>query len=630
MKRYVYDVEVAPNFFSVAIMNYDTKEQILYEISERKNDIEEIYKFFTQPMYLIGFNSKHYDDIIIARILHIYESTVDKNIEHNTYVKLITKSVYYTSQGIIEDEYFKYKRYKYWKHTFKTIDLYLYWSKMLRLSKMLSLKSIACQLNHELIQELPYSPDDNLPLEALDEVLKYNMNDVQITYKLAKKMSDDINLRLKVEKDYKIPALSRDGVNMGVDILLSEYCKHTGLDKDYVKKLSTNRNTIKLQEVIFPNIEFKNRVSSNPQIDSKGHYVFKSFGDMFDHLKNREVETTSEIKYTVFHKDVKFDYGSGGIHGICDKTIITPKEDEVIIDGDVTSMYPSIAIEYSLRPEHLGDSYINVYEQIVQKRKIAKKAGDKLTSDTLKLSVNGTYGMYANPYSWLHDIIVTFKTTINGQLLLSMLIEDLSEIGWVFTANTDGVTTLLKKANIPLYYEICAKWEKKSKLLLEYDTYDKMVMKNVNNYIWIKDKKAKKKGLFNTAPVLGNSTDNLIIPKALEAYFVHKIKPEEYITKHDNIFDFCASPKIAKKFEVTWRGEKVQNLNRFYVSKKGAYLYKQKEGYNHENVLKGYAVELYNKHKIKPIEQYDINYDYYIAETKKIINELEPQQLSLF
>lgn len=321
---YVFDVEVYPNFFSVVIKHYHTKEKWVYEISERRNDVDKIREFFNQKTYFIGFNSKHYDNIIIAVIQ-----------SHKVPKEELLEKCFYISSSIFNDNYDIYKQYKYYKHPFRTIDLYLYWSKMLRLSKILSLKSIACQLNFHNIQELPFKPEESLPLNAIDKVLQYNENDVDVTIELATKLRDDVNLRSEIERIYGIDALSKDGVNMGVEILLSEYCKHTQLDKEYVKELRTKRNDIKLEDIIFDNINFKHRVNSNYQINKNGAYVFKSFQEMFEHLRKRVVHNTSELKYTVFWKNVKFDYGSGGIHGICSDTIIEPKDDEVIIDADV-------------------------------------------------------------------------------------------------------------------------------------------------------------------------------------------------------------------------------------------------------------------------------------------------------
>ena len=48
-------------------------------------------------------------------------------------------------------------------------------------------------------------------------------------------------------------------------------------------------------------------------------------------------------------------------------------------------------------------------------------------------------------------------------------------------------------------------------------------------------------------------------------------------------------------------------------------------------MLKGYGVTIHNKFTPdKSIEDYNINYNYYILQATKIINQLKPQQLSLW
>lgn len=178
-----------------------------------------------------------------------------------------------------------------------------------------------------------------------------------------------------------------------------------------------------------------------------------------------------------------------------------------------------------------------------------------------------------------------------------------------------------------MYKEI----EKEFDFVFEHDEYEFIYYQNVNSYIAKSiTGKVKEKGEFVRNPDLGNSVDELIIAHALYKYFVEGISPEVYIPSEENPFLFCRSNKIDKKYQVFWNGNKVQNLNRYYVSKKGAYLYKQKPGGNLENVLKGFGVKLYNISKGEKASQLDIDYKYYIAETRKIIHSLEPNQLQLF
>lgn len=183
------------------------------------------------------------------------------------------------------------------------------------------------------------------------------------------------------------------------------------------------------------------------------------------------------------------------------------------------------------------------------------------------------------------------------------------------------------------YYNLVKKVEQQFNVEFEHEDYKRIYYWSVNDYLAVIDEKTdyvKEKGLMVRKPVLSNSTDNLIIPKALHAYFVNGIPVEQTIKQERDIFLFCAAPKADKKFTVTWKGQEQQRLNRFFVSDGGAYLYKQKPGANPANMLKGYPVQLLNNCEDRDAHSYDINYQFYITKCNELIDNVEPKQLSLF
>lgn len=135
---------------------------------------------------------------------------------------------------------------------------------------------------------------------------------------------------------------------------------------------------------------------------------------------------------------------------------------------------------------------------------------------------------------------------------------------------------------------------------------------------------------------LGDSCNEQVISKALNAYYVNNIKPKEFITNADkynlHIYDFCKSNKISKDFIVYHKNEKQQQLNRYYFSKSEPYLFKQKHSVGtmqHVNVNQG--VKIFNNYEKKEWIDYKINYQYYISSVQKIIDQLNNMnQLKLF
>jgi hypothetical protein len=210
--------------------------------------------------------------------------------------------------------------------------------------------------------------------------------------------------------------------------------------------------------------------------------------------------------------------------------------------------------------------------------------------------------------------------------------------------NTDGLETLIPREYQDKYMEICARWEEITNLQLEHTTYSKIVLGDVNNYIAVtEDGKSKCKGRFEYDNLaLHKNKSFLIIPKALHAYFVEGIQPDEFIKSNKNIFDFCGGVKIKGDWRFVehkisngeYVANELQHTIRYYVSHKGSKIIKTNNQDTREIQIESgqWMQTLYIDHNDQPFENYDINYDYYLQRIRKEINSLEPNsnQLSLF
>jgi len=211
----------------------------------------------------------------------------------------------------------------------------------------------------------------------------------------------------------------------------------------------------------------------------------------------------------------------------------------------------------------------------------------------------------------------------------------------------DGIEAIVPKNEIKKYKEALKDVENMFNLELEHETYKKIFYKNINNYVCqTESEKLKKKGFFKTRDEipLGDSVNELVVAKALEQYFINNIPIEKVICNPDNfdltIYDYCQSNKISKEYEVWYNQKIVQNLNRYYFSKPAPFLLKRKKNTaikrklnaNFEHVNVSDPVILFNEYQKKDWEDYNINYNHYIAKARQIINEMENpyKQLSLF
>jgi len=223
--------------------------------------------------------------------------------------------------------------------------------------------------------------------------------------------------------------------------------------------------------------------------------------------------------------------------------------------------------------------------------------------------------------------------TINGQLSILMLVEMLTlaipEIK-IYQENTDGVTIGYTPDKKQVVHDICREWERITKLELENNFYKQMIIVDVNNYVAVDTKgKIKRKGLFEYQLDYHKNHSFLIIPKALEAYFVNEIDYKQFIKSHTIFSDFFGAVKGKNDFEINLYSienrefikQKQQKVCRYYISNKGGKLIK--DYYDGRQVSVEASSVCNTINDIKGVESFDINYNYYIQATRKIINLIE-------
>jgi DNA polymerase elongation subunit (family B) len=189
----------------------------------------------------------------------------------------------------------------------------------------------------------------------------------------------------------------------------------------------------------------------------------------------------------------------GGIHGCIESGLYVSDNEFIIIDADVASLYPNLAIANDFYIQHLGKEFLDVYLEIIKLRIDAKNKGNTTLADAFKLSANSVYGKSNDMNSFLYDPKFTMSITLNGQLLLTKLAESLVNIpnSTILQINTDGVTMKIPRSEKHTYDNLCKAWEKETNLTLEYVEYSKMWIRDVNNYGALSTKgKIKNKGCF--------------------------------------------------------------------------------------------------------------------------------------
>lgn len=667
LRTEVYDIEAYKPLFLYCGFDVEAKKWFEFEISPFVNHLDGLVKHLVDSKikFHVSFNGLGYDSQVLQFIIDNHERWVDWSGAQ------IAARIKKFSDRLINDlNYGLFPPYREEQLQNQQVDLFKihhYDNE----ARMTSLKWLQFSMDALSVEETPIPFDkQELTAHEVEQIKKYCRNDITSTvlfynftigktehpiYKGSNKIQD--RLDLIAELGFPMKALNWSDVKIGDEINKKVYMQLSGIDdpkKLYDLKQGRKTRKFTFGDCIPPYVKFKTD-------------AFASFHKRMQSIRvNLVKKETFDFSYNGTH----YTIAKGGIHSKEKNRIIIPNEDEILLDADVGSQYPHSIIKRQLFPSHLGKNWLVGYTGTRDKRLMYKsKAKDPATleelvriydglSNTYKLALNGGgFGKTNDKTNWQYDPFVQFSCTIGNQFEILMLIESLEIEGiHCVSANTDGIVCLFKRDKLDKYYEVCHNWEKivgnDKQGKLEFAEYKKLIQKSVNHYIAIKESnKAKKKGSFCTEMELHKDKSALVIPIALEQYYLKGKPVEETIKKHKNIFDFCIGVKASRNYRyenIDRDGDKeiFHRLVRYYVSTNGRTLLKIK---NEDSEAIGNDVTNCEAGGWKctvandiddgdDIKSYKINYDYYIQSANEIITEISrgkktfinPNQMTLF
>lgn len=623
---FIHDIESFPNFFSDAVVNANSNNIKVFEISSRRNDILDIIKLYSNKnIIFVGFNSIHYDDPIISYIILNQQELI------NLPVWEVTKKLKEFSDFIIQnqDHTASWSKYKY-SNLFSHLDLLT----MMFASKLrVGLKELQVTMQYQNVREYEGDFNSYLPESEFDNVIEYNKNDILSTKELMFRLEKDIKLRENVDETFGVNVLNMDGVNLGVEIIKNNYLKETGKSWNEIKDLRSPCNEIDLKDIIFDFIEFK-----NPIFKRLHEKLLKTHINL---EQEKLAKKEDKFHITCYLEDLEITYSLGGIHTKNKPAIFKEDSEWAIIDSDCASMYPSAIINFKLYPRHLGEEFLDTYKKIRADRIKAKREGNSVINQTYKLALNGISGMLQSEYSWCYDPKTVLTLRLNCQLMLLMLTERLVNVGCVIgQLNTDGVLYKAPKCCINEVMAVCKEWEEITKFELEHEYFEAFYQYAVNDYIGVykgyseshNPKLIKTKGLFIDEIQLGKGMSPQIIAECLKQYFVNKVPVKETLYNCTDIKKFLTYQKVKKEFSIEYNDELLTHINRYYMSTNG-YKIRRCTIDKETGIRSDYAdlcatsnVTIFNELKdINPREAH-INYIWYLNEIYKVIYAIEESQ----
>lgn len=467
-ERLVFDIEVYENYFLIAFRSITSgKVTYLERTVDHTCNLDKL-RWLIHTFCLISFNGIAYDAVILALVL---AGKTNAELKEATNM-LIAEQV--RPADVLRK--FKVKALR-----FNHIDV-------IEVAPLFaSLKIYAGRLHCPRMQDLPFHPATVLSHDQITITRWYCINDLVNTELLYRSVEPEIKLRESMTLEYKLDLRSKSDAQIAEAVIT-----------DAVQKLSGSRLQRPLVE---PGRVYRYRAPAFLRFSTP------LMNWVMEHIRTTPfiVSEDGNIGMPPQLKDLKIQLGEGvyrmgigGLHSSEQRATHYASDDVVLVDRDVTSFYPMIILLLGLAPEHLGKNFLTVYKRLVDRRVKAKHEGDKVVADSLKITVNGSFGKLGSPYSALYAPDLLIQVTVTGQLLLLMLVERFELAGIaVVSANTDGIVCKCPKHLEATMDGIVHQWERETGFETEATYYRALLSRDVNNYIAVKQNgSTKTKGTY--------------------------------------------------------------------------------------------------------------------------------------
>lgn len=510
---FIFDVETYVNFWYVAFKCLNNGKFVAFERSPDSDFNPTKLLWMLWRFCIVGFNSSNYDIPMIE--LAIKGFTCEQLKEASNYI--IKSGIQYGTKKVtpfdVQNKYgVKIGRYNH-------IDLFNVCPVNGGVSaRPASLKLYAGRQHCERMQDLPF-PEDHVLTQADAAIVRpYCCNDLANTELLFNELASELKLRMEMSEEYNVDLRSKSDAQVAEAVINSELEKVLG----YYPKKPTLTDDGPLKYNVPDFISFQTPALQNVleqirhaefYLDALGSPIWpKGLGEI---ERTKGKDPVWMLKAKVGKSIYKF--GMGGIHSNEKKVSHVATDEIILADNDVESFYPRIILNQRLFPSHLGEAFLTVYEKIVSTRIHAKamvkkckdakdKAGAKkwkTIADSLKITINGSFGKLGNKYSTLYAPQLMLQVTITGQLVLAMLIEALEGIGIeVISGNTDGFISKYHKSRHADVRKMIAAWEAHTNFKTEETQYLGVYSRDVNNYIAIKAAQDPKTGEWLRTPAV--------------------------------------------------------------------------------------------------------------------------------
>ena len=545
---FAFDIETYPNFFLVSFENFNGDR--VYFRSDLGFSVDVLQRFM-QKITIYGFNSAHFDLPVCAAL------------RKNMTMEQVEEQAYEMGQEIINfhngPAWMVNKKYglkRGWETWYDHYDI-----KDPTFGAH-SLKFYGAVIDAPTIQDLPYPHHSFLNQDEKDEVFKYCWNDVNTTISLRTRIDDAITIRKDLGARFGVNLVSQSDAKVAENVLLQARELATGEKLENPSQTGAWTPQRPMRYDVPEYLTFQTDVMKDliGLISETEFFLRDTMKISLGPLAGRIVS---------FKPSYTYKFGIGGLHSQENRITHRATEDMLLIDIDVASYYPNIIMRNGYHPENYGPMYLDVYGGIIKQRITAKRAGDKLLANGLKIPLNSSFGKLAEQHSALFSPNLSLGICLTGQLGLLMLIESLNIADFeVVSANTDGVVTKIPVSRLEEFRAIYADWEERTGYEMEETHYSALFSRDVNSYVAIgTDGSVKAKGEYSSyglGALQAKCPNAQICKDAVIAYLKDGVSARDTIMAENDIRKFLVATNV--KGGAIFKGEKVGKVARFYYS----------------------------------------------------------------
>lgn len=602
MKKLFYDIEVFEKMNLVGLLDEDGKGYVIVNAPNLPSNVFEVdgvqiylnvgkvreranESLLNGDYVFVGFNNKAYDNFLIEDIL--------QNRLTN-YIKLKSDSVIKKRPSQFID--------------FLNLDTKEQMQPGFSLKKFESMSGMAVEES-----SIPFDYKDVFTIEQILEVCHYNIQDLRATIKLYKTRKDYFDGKELLVKEY---GTSKTSINYSNGSTAASYLM--GRDKlENFEPEDPDIYGVPTGVKLF----LENALKVSPEIS---------------HLKTKaEREKVMRKEWTSLVMEdhgMVYTWGFGGLHSAKGrietnkrgtKKIVYDVVDETDVQQwDSGSHFPNIM----LRDNLLGQ-VTNKFRNLVIERLKNKALGNPLAG-TQKIIINSVYGLLRLQSSKLYNPKSAIRVNVSGMVAIYNLANHLDLVGNVYQVNTDGIAFKpYPDVTQETLDNIKQRWEDEFKLQLEVSSFKRLIQRDVNNYIAVKqnDKLKLKGGAVGQAN--GVDVTKSSKPTIIDHMLVEKLvydRPFITTVQEGEFRDYCFTLKSMKSSTQTGKmvdenGKVFDNeVNRTYATKSGGKVLKEKVG-DLENAKfpdtpEQMSIANYELPKEPPA---DLDYSYYIELAEK-------------